>query len=280
MSHCIEFFEKWKKEENFCGIGKVQAGAINRYLETVNELVSGYSLDEKICYKLLPSSAITATGFLSLNPECPLRKVVLDKIAASLKDGKKLRRIDVVKMTGLNTWTLDFVKENCQKNALATYRSNHAHKLMSIRKAQNVDPNKLPWTLLGGASAQGLEARMNFLKFFSSQGQINILQSIIDVGDAANLYDAYCTALTWASEIVEEKQKDQLLDKPSEKLIENTIFTIGMKVKQIKGNAMAYGSGKIISIQDGKYRVQFSNNLKILTSDQMTIYQPPEVKKV
>lgn len=61
MAHCVDFWRKWKKEPNFCGLGKKSAKSFDKYIKFVEEFSREYNIPENIVYQNVPHSAV---GFL------------------------------------------------------------------------------------------------------------------------------------------------------------------------------------------------------------------------
>ena len=56
MTHCVEFWKKWKKEPNFCGLSPQAISEIKAYLETV-EKICKLGIPEEEVYESLPEGA-------------------------------------------------------------------------------------------------------------------------------------------------------------------------------------------------------------------------------
>lgn len=202
MAHCKEFFEKWKRDGNFCGVGEVQGTIIRAYLDFVHELSQNYGINEESCYKLLTSSAIAGNGFLLLSKESPRRKEVVEKIVDFLKRDQKVRRLDIRKWTAIAVWDNDFIETNCIASAKGTMKSNKVRTARSIQSAKIKAQNE-SWTASGQLVDQPIEARIKNLQKVSTRGQINILEKIVSKGYAKDIYSAYCLVLTWAANNIE-----------------------------------------------------------------------------
>lgn len=84
MPHCIEYFEKWRKEPNFCGIGKVSANQIDQYLKFVDEFAGEYDIDVAVIYRNCPSTAIKP--LLRFKKDSEIRIKAKKEIAEVLKN--------------------------------------------------------------------------------------------------------------------------------------------------------------------------------------------------
>jgi hypothetical protein len=58
MTRCIEFYEKWEKDPNFCELTKSEISRLDRYLGLVNELNDTYSVDQKLTNGNLSAGAV------------------------------------------------------------------------------------------------------------------------------------------------------------------------------------------------------------------------------
>jgi hypothetical protein len=90
MSYCIDFFKKFKKEGNFCGLDKSQVSRLMAYLEIVEALVKQKIPEEQI-YENFTVNA--ATPLISAKGEAHTGG--LNFVTAALKDGRQVTEKDV-----------------------------------------------------------------------------------------------------------------------------------------------------------------------------------------
>jgi len=214
MAHCLDFWRKWKQEENFCGVGKLQVRKLNKYLALATELKEKYGIDEEQVYTHLSASAVNNTGLSGL-VDCPLRKEVLDKIAANITGQKQVRQLDILEWTGIRSWTDDFAKEHLSPLAFRSFKyAGKRNRERAIKRAKLASSDNLQYGRGSDAADFPLEARLDYIRRITSIGQANILKQIIDAGHAKDEYDALCVALAWASEKVAAQTPAPVAEKP------------------------------------------------------------------
>ena len=81
---CVDYFRKWKKEPNFCGVGKATENTINKYLEFVEEFAGEYKFDTELLYRNAPQTAIKP--LLKFKKDSDLRLKARKQIAQTLTD--------------------------------------------------------------------------------------------------------------------------------------------------------------------------------------------------
>ena len=90
MTYCTDFFKKFKKEGNFCGLDKSQVSRLMAYLEIVEALVKQKIPEEQIYENFTVNAAeplISAKGDAHTDG--------LNYVTTALKDGKKVTQKDV-----------------------------------------------------------------------------------------------------------------------------------------------------------------------------------------
>jgi hypothetical protein len=90
MAYCLDFFRKWKREGNFCGLGEEEAGRMNSYLDLVEALVKQRIPEERV-YELFTVGAARSL----ISAKGPTRTEGLNFVTKSLKDGKKITARDL-----------------------------------------------------------------------------------------------------------------------------------------------------------------------------------------
>jgi hypothetical protein len=98
MTYCIDFFRKFKKEGNFCGLDKSQVSRLMAYLEIVEALVKQKIPEEQI-YENFPVGA--AIPLISAKGEAHTDG--MNYVTAALKDGKKITGKDLQKSCKFTT---------------------------------------------------------------------------------------------------------------------------------------------------------------------------------
>jgi hypothetical protein len=87
--YCIDFFRKFKKDGNFCGLDKSQVSRLTAYLEIVELLMKQHIPEEQIYENL---SVRAAEPLITAMPEA--RTEGLNYVTAQLKEGKKIKTGD------------------------------------------------------------------------------------------------------------------------------------------------------------------------------------------
>ena len=90
MTYCIDFFRKFKKDGNFCGLDKSQVSRLTAYLEIV-ELLMKQKIPEEEIYTNF--SVRAAEPLITAKDEA--RVEGLNYVTARLKDGKKIKTGDI-----------------------------------------------------------------------------------------------------------------------------------------------------------------------------------------
>jgi hypothetical protein len=96
--YCIDFFRKFKKDGNFCGLDKSEVSRLNAYLDVV-ELLMKQKIPEETVYTHLSVKA--ARPLLSAKGE--ERTEALNYVTSQLKEGKKISGTDL--QSTMKSWT-------------------------------------------------------------------------------------------------------------------------------------------------------------------------------
>jgi len=96
--YCIDFFRKFKKDGNFCGLDKSEVSRLNAYLDIV-ELLMKQKIPEETVYTHLSVKA--ARPLLSAKGE--ERTEALNYVTSQLKEGKKISGTDL--QSTMKSWT-------------------------------------------------------------------------------------------------------------------------------------------------------------------------------
>ena len=73
MSYCLEFFRKWRKEGNFCGLGEGEACRIDGYLNLVDTLMK-HKIPEKTIVDLFTVGVFARQVSQDLDLDDPRRR--------------------------------------------------------------------------------------------------------------------------------------------------------------------------------------------------------------
>lgn len=87
MTRCEEFYEKWKRDPNWCGKCETEVWRINRYIETLDAHPS-----------LRDISAGALRPILEKKLDIDTREKLLEKVENEVKQGKQMRIADIVNL--------------------------------------------------------------------------------------------------------------------------------------------------------------------------------------
>lgn len=90
MTYCIDFFRKFKKDGNFCGLDKAQVSRLTAYLEIV-EMLMKQDIPEEQVYKNF--SVRAATPLIAAKGDAHTEG--LNYVTKQLKGGKKVQTVDM-----------------------------------------------------------------------------------------------------------------------------------------------------------------------------------------
>lgn len=90
MTYCIDFFRKFKKDGNFCGLDKSQVSRLTAYLEIV-ELLMKQKIPEEQIYENLSVRAAEPL----ITAKDAARTEGLNYVTSRLKEGKKIKTGDI-----------------------------------------------------------------------------------------------------------------------------------------------------------------------------------------
>lgn len=96
---CVDYFRKWKKEPNFCGVGKATENTINKYLEFADEFSNTYKFDIDLVYRNVPQTAVKP--LLKFKKDSDIRTKVMKQIAQTLSDKHAISLRYVQQLIGL-----------------------------------------------------------------------------------------------------------------------------------------------------------------------------------
>lgn len=270
MVHCIDFFRKWDKEENFCGLGKMAASQVTTYMRFTRELVLDYHLDEERVYEHLSVGSLHGAGLLALSRESPKRKEVIEEIVEAIKEGTYPSRRRIREWTGIEGWTPEFVRENCKRDTWnALFRARRKQHLRS-------EFFKIPLDKWGTQTSQ---MKAEILRGLCTVRQLENLEAVVSAGMASDLYGAFDLALKWGAEDLptpSQSNNNKITILPE---VPGDGIFVGARVTQVKGNSPAGGTGTVERIflqgEEEKAVVKFVGNTKILPRD---FFKPVEIR--
>lgn len=84
MTHCVDFWKKWKKQPNFCGLGKSAATSYDKYIKFVEDFSEEYKIPAELVYQNVPHTAVKP--LLKFKDSSDIKQKVTKQIAQVLKD--------------------------------------------------------------------------------------------------------------------------------------------------------------------------------------------------
>jgi len=99
MVHCVDFWRKWKREPNFCGLGKKSSRSYDAYIEFVEDFSKRYSIPQEIVYLNVPHASVC--DLLRFKEDSDIRKRAQEEIANVLRERKSVTRAYVRARLGI-----------------------------------------------------------------------------------------------------------------------------------------------------------------------------------
>lgn len=184
MTHCVEYYKKWRQEPNFCGLGPAGISAIDRYFALVDELMTEHGLDELKIYDKLPQS--TVSPLRKFSPDTQIRKDAIKKVVDTIKQDKRVTSKDV---------------------ELWIYSGTEIHPQEALKIKTNGREKKkinLPPTLQ--STGETINKKIYALKtFVLTSGQNQILRDVMVKYNKDNEIAALAQILIWAKERMESE---------------------------------------------------------------------------
>ena len=172
MTHCIDFWKKWKKEPNFCGIGKSSARQYDKYLDFVDNFSKEFGFEPEVVYQNVPQTAVKA--LLRFKPESDIRKRAETQIAQTLRDKHATTSSYVNYIIGLGPTTKPLIASPVVAAASGITKE-------AFNKADITD-------------------RVRLIVAALTTGQYNILLEVMKAEELDNEYEALARVLVWAKE--------------------------------------------------------------------------------
>ena len=206
MAHCLLWYKQFRQDPGFCGISKAQQARVADYLDFVRELIE-MGMDEDTILLNFSSTSFAQSGLKSLLPDSEIRKTAKSKIFDLISANKKVTVTMCRNITGINNWTHEFIGSNCKIGTISKHGKfsgggvNHAGFFSTLQRGQtnksgSYDPTRI----------KNIRGKINVIYKMNTSGQTNILENMISAGYGEDVYGAYCIALKWASERLEQEK--------------------------------------------------------------------------
>jgi len=201
MVHCVRFWDTFEREGNFCGVSKSTVRDFEAYLDFVRELGT-YGADREDCFRLFPSSAYTQSKIPGLKRDSPIRKHVVEKILSHIASKKHVSGRTARSFIGYNYLTDEEKEINFKPNHFRGVKRGEDRTLKTIFTSKYADPHNQTSPNTTDNTITALIRRINGV---SNTGQKHILNAIISAGYADDEYGAFCIALKWAADRLEQE---------------------------------------------------------------------------
>jgi hypothetical protein len=110
---CAEFFYKWMKDGNFCGLSKEEAKLVNQYIPLIQEIVKTSNLPERTVFKNLNPHMVKP--LLLLKKDNPNREKGISYIINSLTKNEGPTRKTIESAIGIEPLPKKLVDPNAKR---------------------------------------------------------------------------------------------------------------------------------------------------------------------
>lgn len=176
MTHCVDFFKKWKKEPNFCGLGKTACSDIERYLVFVDEFSSENGMDAEAVYRNVPQNAVKP--ILKFKKDSDIRKRASKEIAKTLKSKQAVTGKYVNSVIGIIPRPKTYINPPV---AIVSEGGKEAFATNLVKDKVRLITSAL------------------------SVGQLKVLTNVMEKEKLNNEYEAIGVVIKWASERLENR---------------------------------------------------------------------------
>ncbi len=174
MTHCVDFWKKWKTEPNFCGLGSSVAKQYDKYLTFVDEFSTEFEIDSDIVYRNVPQSSIKR--ILQFKKSSDIRKKAEKSIADTLKSKRAITSKYVDSVIEIVPRTKKLITE--PKVVIAPLSESHQETIASNQ----------------------IKDKIRMLTTVLTTGQIEVLLEVAKQNNLDNEYEAMVMVIKWASE--------------------------------------------------------------------------------
>ena len=173
MAKCVEFWQKWKREPNFCGVGTQTAKSFDLYLKLADEISEEYGIPVEVIYRNAPQTALKP--ILRFAKSSKMRQTVKQAVAETIKSKHAITAKYINSVMGREPVRV-FVPE--PKTKIAP---------LSAERREIIATNSI-------------SDKIRLMRAALSPGQISVLSDIIRAGYAEDEHGAIAVALKWAGE--------------------------------------------------------------------------------
>ena len=146
MTYCIDFFRKFKKDGNFCGLDEKEAARITKYLDLIDQIVNRQKIPET---QIMESLSVRAARPL-LSATGDIRTEGLNYIVGRLKKGEKITTKDLqVKLGEFTEKNHPAVEHADKKVDMSTTPAGKKPESALSLKASPVQETTLPVGCIG-----------------------------------------------------------------------------------------------------------------------------------
>lgn len=176
MTHCVDFWEKWKREPNFCGLGTGTANSFDKYIDFVEDFSKEFGIAQDIVYRNVPQSAVKT--ILRFKKNSSVRRDATQKIAETLR--------------GKNAVTVKFVS--------SIIGTETRPKLI---EAPKVIVAPISESRQDAIVSNNVKDKIRLITTALSSGQIAVLLKVMEQNNLDNEYEAISLLIKQAGERIE-----------------------------------------------------------------------------
>lgn len=170
MVRCPDYWKKFRKEPNFCGLGGSTVRQMNKYLDFVDWFSDAYGIHEDIVYNNAPCAAMAP--LLRFSKESETWRETSDKVAETLKSKQAVSAKYVEKLIGI---------EPPRKKA----------KVSPVMAVMSEMPKEV-------FDTKRVSDKIRLINSALTTGQRGILMSVMEKEGLDNEYEALNRVLLWA----------------------------------------------------------------------------------
>jgi hypothetical protein len=204
---CLRFWDAIERDGNFCGVSNNTMKRYLDYLDFIGELCS-MGLDREECFTYFKTTTFQRVGLRAYRRDSPLRKNLVEKIVSSITNRDPITIAETIRM-GICNLSESAAKENLTPLGHNAYRSSVVRK-QKVLDSVNLPPEHQPAFIYGSYGSSSVKGRRSRVASVATTGQWNVLLAMVNAGYAEDEYGAFCIAIKWAAERLENEKNTTL----------------------------------------------------------------------
>jgi len=180
MAACSDFFKKWKREYNFCGLGEHSAKQVNKFIDFVEDLSKESGIPEDVIYSNVTRGAVS--GVMKFEKGSNIRRSVSKIITDTLKSKRAVTKNLINASVGLP------IEEQRIKAIVPKRIALNAVDVSNVELTHNSNHN--------------IKNSIKLIKRALTPGQLAILNRVSEKFSLDDEYSAISLIITWAGERV------------------------------------------------------------------------------